>query len=426
MNINRKIQPKFELIDKIKLTKADFIKLDNNIPVTVINAGTQEVLKIDFLFSAGEWLQKKALVANVTSEMLKEGTLKYSSLQISEKLDFYGAFLNQSVSKDTVQITLFTLKKFLVETIDVFEEIIKTPSFPDQEFEKFIKKSKQHFQIEQSKVSNLAKEKFFEQIFGAENPYGKAVKLSDFDKLNTDDLKRFYAKYYKANNCKIIVSGKVNSKDLKIINTSFGKKDWLIKEKNELPNYKLSQASSDIIIVNKKDAVQSAIFIGKKTINKRHDDYNKLQVVNTILGGYFGSRLMKTLREEKGYTYGISSILMSFQKSGMFAIVSEVDAENSKNAVDDIVTEINKLRNDLVPIEELNIVKNYLLGSVLRMFDGPFAISAAYKSLIEFNLDIEYYEKAINSIKSISSEEIRDIANKYLNEQDMVKVVAGK
>ncbi len=426
MNVNRKIQPKYELINTINIPPVEAIKLDNNISVASINAGMQDIIKLDLLFYAGDWMQKKTLVAGFTNEMLKEGTTKYPSSQISEKLDFYGAFLHQTISKDFAQLTLFTLKKFFQETIIIFEDIIKNPSFSIDEFVKFVNKEKQYFQIEQSKVSNLSREKFFEQIFGQQNPYGKIEKLSDFDNVTVDDLKKFHAKYYNANNCKIIISGKVELNDIAILNNAFGGKDWITKEKIELPDYELSQASSDITIVNKKDAVQSAIYIGKKIINKRNDDYIKLQVTNTVLGGYFGSRLMKVLRENKGYTYGISSILMSYQNAGVFFIVTEVGADNTKNAVDNILTEISKLRNELVPVDELNLVKNYLLGSVLRMFDGPFAISTAYKSLIEFNMDIEYYKKTIKIIKNISSEEIKYIANKYLNEQTMVKVVAGK
>lgn len=425
-NLNRKIQPKYEEINKIDIPLSKSIKLDNDIPVVVINAGTQDIIKLDLLFYAGDWMQNKALVACLTNEMLKEGTKSYSSFQISEKLDFYGAFVHQSTSKDSAQVTLFTLRKFLKETIEIFEDIIKNPIFPIDEFVKFVNKKKQHFQIEQSKVSNLSRDKFFEQVFGQENPYGKIEKLSDFDNVNAGELKEFHEKYYNANNCKIIISGKVDEHDIKILNNTFGGNDWSAKEEIKFPVYELSQTSTELSIVNRKDAVQSAIFVGKKTINKRNNDYIKLQITNTILGGYFGSRLMKTLRENKGYTYGISSILMSFQNSGVFFIVTEVGADNTKNAVDNILTEISKLRNEPVLYAELNLVKNYLLGSILRMFDGPFAISSAWKSLIEFDMDIEYFEKTIDIIKNISSKEIMHIANKYLNEQTMAKVIAGK
>ncbi|MEA3318322.1 MAG: pitrilysin family protein, partial [Bacteroidota bacterium] len=361
-----------------------------------------------------------------TNDMLKEGTINLLSAEISEKLDFYGAFVYQAASKDSAQISLFTLKKYLSETIEIFEEIIKKPTFPNNEFSKYITNKRQNFKLEQSKVISIARNKFYEQIFSPKNQYGKSEIVADFDNIGIDDLKTFHAKYYTSNNCKIIMSGKVNSIEIDLINTKFGGNDWKGSEKFIKKEANIKQLSNKLIVENKANAVQSAIYIGKNTINKYHSDYIKLKVVSTILGGYFSSRLMRKIREEKGYTYGISSILMSYQQSGMFAIVSEVGVENTKNAVSDIIIEITKLRKELVPNDELNLVKNYLLGNMLRMFDGPFAISSAYKSLIEFNLDVQYFENAFKVIKSITSEEVNNIANKYLHEDDMVKIVAGK
>ena len=178
--------------------------------------------------------------------------------------------------------------------------------------------------------------------------------------------------------------------------------------------------------VEKENVTQSAIRLGKIIINKTHPDYHKLNVVNTILGGYFGSRLMKTIREKKGYTYGISSVLVSLKHAGYFVILSEVGTNVAKNTIADVITEIKKLRLEKISQQELDLVKNYMLGDLLRSFDGPFEISASFINIIDLGLDTNYYDKAIDAIRTITPDEIILIANKYLQEDILIKTIAGK
>jgi len=178
--------------------------------------------------------------------------------------------------------------------------------------------------------------------------------------------------------------------------------------------------------IEKKNVTQSAIRLGKIIINKNHPDYHKLNVVNTILGGYFGSRLMKTIREERGYTYGIGSALVTLKNAGFLVILSEVNAEVSRNAITDILVEIKKLREEKVDLDELNLVKNYMLGDLLRSFDGPFEISSSFKNIIELNLENDFYQKSLQCLKSITPNDILLIANKYLQEDTFIRTIAGK
>ena len=149
-------------------------------------------------------------------------------------------------------------------------------------------------------------------------------------------------------------------------------------------------------------------------------------VLNTILGGYFGSRLMKNIREEKGYTYGISSHIISLHHSGYLTIVSEVGADVYKKAITEIYKEIKILREKPVPYDELTLVKNYLLGELLRMFDGPFALADSFRSILEYGLNYDFFNKGIDTVKNITPEEILSLARKYLNEESFTQVVAGR
>jgi predicted Zn-dependent peptidase len=221
------------------------------------------------------------------------------------------------------------------------------------------------------------------------------------------------------------VAGKVNSNQIALINRHFGSDAWGTPNGVVACHHQLEPAADKKIFIPKPDAVQCAIRIGKATINKLHPDYQYLNVVNMILGGYFGSRLMSNIREEKGYTYGIGSGLVSYQKAGSFVIVSEVGKNVLPQALVEVYKEINKLRDDLVPNQELTLVKNYMMGGILRNFDGPFALLDSFRGLLEYNLEYDYLDNMINVVKSITPEQVRDIAQKYLDVNSLYEVVVG-
>lgn len=426
MQLDRKIHPDYKNIENINIPVPERIKLDNGIETFLFNAGTQDVLKIDVVFNAGSWHHSKPLISTVVNEMLIEGTTNYLSNEIAEKLDFYGAFIQMHPTKDFGNITLYTLNKYLPKTIKILEDIIIHASFPESELQTFLTKRKQQFLIELEKVNSIARREFNEQLFGKEHPYGKKVELGDYDKISRNELTNFHKNYYHPGNCKIIVSGKIDNNITSLINKHLGNTNWRSQKINPNVNFAIPDNTDPFNYIEKKGATQSAIRLGKITINKTHADFHKLKVSNTILGGFFGSRLMKKIREEKGYTYGINSMLVTMKNAGYFAILSEVGKDVAKSAIEDIKLEIKRLRTELVSIEELTLVKNYMLGDLLRAFDGPFEISSSYRSIIDFDLDSEYLNNAIKIIKSVTPEELNTMFNTYLHEDSLITTVAGK
>lgn len=425
MKLNRKIQPAFQQIEAINLIEPQKILLDNSVPVYSINAGTQDVLKIDVSFDAGMWYQKKPLIASTVNEMLTEGTKKLSSREISEKLDYYGAFIQSEPSKDSACISLYTLKKYLPDTIAIFTDVIKNPIFPEQELKTFMGKRKQSFQVEMEKVSNLARRQFNKQLFGLSHPYGKSPEFEDHDKVLQSDLVEFHRQFFHSNTCRIIVAGKIDDGSLGFVNQYFGDKKWTGEHNSSQNGYNLPDVKSGYEFIKKENATQSAIRIGNLTITKLHPDYPKLEVVNTILGGYFGSRLMKTIREEKGYTYGIGSYLVSLKHAGFFVIATEVGKEVTSDALKDILGEIKKLRTEGISQDELTVARNSMLGDMMRSFDGPFEQAQSYKSIIELGVGNDFFDRTLHAIKTITTNEIQELANKYLNEKSMIQTVVG-
>jgi predicted Zn-dependent peptidase len=273
-------------------------------------------------------------------------------------------------------------------------------------------------------VQNLAYDQFFESVFGKEHPYGFIANEDDFMSFDNAVLKSFHTKNYSPGNMAIIISGIIPVNTQEILENKFGSLDTVnIAETDTLPAIRGTMRKK--VHVPHKGNLQTAIRIGSSTINKRNSDYPGLKVLDTVLGGYFGSRLMKNIREEKGYTYGIRSSVSSLAVSGYKVITTEVGNENRQNAIDEIYKEIRILQNELIGTDELDVVKNYLAGELLRMFDGPFAIAESFKSAWEFGLDNNYYNKFAEKIRTIGPDEIKSLANTYYNIDDLYEITAG-
>lgn len=424
MTLNRLLAPNVQTIENIKFPKEQKIDLKNGLPLYLLDGGTQDVLKIDILLPAGAAYAQKRLIAPLTGLMLNEGTEQKSAHKIAEIFDFYGAYFQPTVEKDHATLGLVTLNKHISNTLPTFYEAISQSNFPEKEFNNLIERRRQKFLVESEKTSFLAREAFFSQLFGESHRYGKQAKESDYLTTSRDEVFDFYKKQYHNTPFKIIVSGKINSTEINLIKDIF--ETINIGDHSDIniqkPN---SNIINEPIIIEKPNAVQSSIRMGILTPNKNHTDYIGLKILTTILGGYFGSRLMKNIREEKGYTYGIHAMQVSLQNSGYMAIAADVMANKTKEAIIEIKKEINKLCTDLVSSNEINLVKNYMMGELLQMFDGPITSSEAFKAALEYNLGFEYYSNLKQQILEITPKEIQKLAIKYFDLNKFVTVIAG-
>lgn len=425
--LDRKTAPLFKTIEKIDVEHVQQQQLNNGIRVYSLSAGSQEITKLEFIFKAGMFYQPATLIASSTNTLLETGTKSYTADELSSGVDFYGSFLEFQVDQDYASITLFSLNKYLEDTLRFVEEVIKFPVFPESEFKIHVANKKQKHSINSQKVNVLARRKFVELLFGENHPYGVDVKEKDFDRLSISELQQFFKKHYSFHNCTIIASGNLPKSLLETLNKHFGDTSWgdsaLVNDKNTFLTGTSSQPKH---FIEKEGAIQSAIRVGRVLFNKTHPDYFKFQVLNTILGGYFGSRLMANIREDKGYTYGIGSGLNNLVRSGYFFISTEVGADVTQQTLSEIYKELSLLREKLVGEEELETVRNYILGNFLRSVDGPFALADKFKSIWEFDLDYSFFDKYFQAVKTVKPTELRDLANKYLQEKDLIECVAGK
>jgi len=423
---NRTQSPGFKTIDHIEIQEARSFTLDNGIPVHTIDAGSQELTRIEFIFRAGTFYQDAPLVANSTCSLIENGTAKYSANQLSDSIDFYGSFFETSCGHDFSSLALFSLNKHLESTLVFVEEMIRNAIYPQEEVITYLANKKQKHLVNQQKVNHVARQKFAELLFGTSHPYGKQATPEDHDLTKRAALVEFFKKHYHAGNCTIMVAGKLPADISKILNKHFGAGKWGSLSEIKKPYPAAQSAMQRQNLVERKDAVQSAIRVGRRLFNKTHPDYFAFQILNTILGGYFGSRLMANIREDKGYTYGIGSGLSSMVHEGFFYISTEVGADVTQKALDEIYKEIEILQNNLVPENELETVKNYVLGQFLRSVEGPFALADKYRGIWEFGLGYDYYRHYFEAVKAASPQELRDLAGKYLQKADLLELVVGR
>lgn len=422
--LNRTLAPSFRQVKKITFQPAKIFTLDNGTDLHVVDAGDQDLVRIEFIFNNVDWNPSKPLQAYAVNSMLTDGTSELTSAQIADKIDFYGAFLQTDYTYDHSTVSLYSLTKHLPATLPVVKAIIADSVFPQEELDTFIRNQKQNLTVNLEKNDFVSRRMFNRTLFG-NTLYGFNTTEETYDDLTREQLIEYFKKAYQLSNCTIVVSGKVTFETTKLLNDLFGK--GAVQALNASENvFTFSNEKATEHYVEKEDALQSAIRLGRRTINRSHPDFPGFQVLNTILGGYFGSRLMANIREDKGYTYGIGSASVSLKNTGYFFIASEVGADVCSKALEEIDKEIEILKTQPVSDDELVLVRNYMLGSLLGSLENAFSHADKFKNIFFYGLGYDYYDRYIQTVKDISAERIMELANKYFNTVDFEKVIVGK
>ncbi|MFC4210352.1 M16 family metallopeptidase [Pedobacter lithocola] len=421
--LNRTQAPDFKQVSNIKFIHPEKSILDNGVPVFTVYSGEQDLVRIEFLFDNVNWNAEKPLQAIAVNAMLNNGTTKLSSKEIAAQIDFYGAFFQTEYGQDHSTVTLYTLNKHLASVLPIVKDVLSDSQFPQKELDIYIQNQKQKLQVNLQKNDILSRKEFSHALFG-NTVYGVDIQLKHYDAVKRDDLLAYFSAAYTPNNCTIVVAGKFSEQSFSLLNEHFGN-NWKPSNsiKNEF-NFDLSQKNE--VYKEKTESLQSAIRIGRLAINRKHSDFAGLQILNCVLGGYFGSRLMNNIREDKGYTYGIGSGIVSMKNAGYFFIATEVGADVCSAALTEIYKEIELLKSELVEEEELDLVRNYMLGSMLGSLENVFSHADKFKNIYFSGLDYSYYENYINKVKTITTVEIKDLANKYLTTETFTEVVVGK
>ncbi|MCC6460112.1 MAG: insulinase family protein [Saprospiraceae bacterium] len=421
--MKRKTTPVIHDIGRLALPHPEVVRLDNGIPLYVLDFPEQEILKVEAVYRAGRPEERRRLASRATARMLREGTTRRSGADIAEYIDFYGGSVSVPTNLDTANVLLFSLRKYAAELLPVFAELLQEPVFPESELDTFKRTSVQELQVDLDKEEVLAYRRVTELIFGEAHPYGYNSVVEDYAALQRDDLLSHFQNWYVPANCRLFVSGRADAAVLDLLNQHLGQ----LQRSGAKPVALAPEAERTPVAehIKRPGSLQTAIKIGRRLFARNHPDYNGVYVLNTILGGYFGSRLMTNIREKRGYTYNIYSSADALLFEGCLYIATEVKKGKAAVTIREIFSEMQRLRDTPVGDEELTMVRNYLLGMLLNGLDGPLNTSDVIKTLVTEDLPLDAFDGLVQTIRTITPEQIQYLANRYLHPDDFWVVTVG-
>jgi zinc protease len=423
--INRLEAPAIKDAVDFTLTLKPYEKyvLDNGIEVYAIHAGAEEVLQVEWVFYAGNWYEEQNLIAATTNFLLKNGTTHKTAFEINEHFEFYGASLKRGCYNETAVISMHCLNKHTADLLPVVQEIITDAVFPEDEIQLYKQNNKQRLEVSLKKCDFVANRFIDEYLFGLQHPYGKYSTASAYDAITRSELQSFYQQYYQQGKCIIFIAGKLPADIIPQLNKNFGQlplnqKPLATKEHKTIPaNQKKYRIQNDA------NGVQGAIRMARPFPNRHHPDFTKVLILNNVFGGFFGSRLMSNIREDKGYTYGIHSYLQNLTQESAWMVSTEAGRDVCEATIEEVHKEMAILRDKEIGKDELLLVKNYMMGSILGDLDGPFQVIGRWKNTILNNLPDTYFYDSINIIRTTTAAELKQLAEKYLQQDDFFELV---
>ncbi len=415
--IDRTVAPEIKLPIDLNLVLPPVKKytLSNGVEVYALDMGSEDVMMVNWVFYAGSAYETKKGVAAAANFLLKNGTSTKTAFEINDQFDYYGAHMSRNCYSETSELTLHCLSKHLDNLLPVVSEMISDSVFPAEELHIYKQNAQQRLRVNLRKSEFVANRLIDAYIFGEQHPYGKYNNMEDYAAIEREDLLPFYANYYQKGQCVIFAAGKIPYTLISQLEKHFGSLPLRRLDPSVPQKWPLQPAAEKKVRhINDPDGVQAAIRIGRHFPNRHHPDFQKALVLNNIFGGFFGSRLMANIREEKGYTYGIHSYLLNYTTESGWMISTEAGRDVSEATIKEVYKEMQSLRQEPVEEEELMMTRNFMIGSILGDLDGPFQVIGRWKNLVLNNLDENYFYRQIEIIKTISAAELQELANKYL------------
>lgn len=400
-------------------------RLTNGMEVYLINMGKVPVMNLQLKMRTGYCYELQKGVSQATFKLLTDGTQNYTSFELAAALEALGASISYDVGYEQSGLSMSCTTERFADALTLFEEAYLKPTFPKEEFENFQQRWIRNISVEEQKTRTWARRLFMEKIFGADHPYGQSIYATHVDKLNLENIRQFYETQLFKNDNYCIVSGQFDEhKVLAELENRLGKIS--LRPSSDISRSKQIKPTSSlgrhVHLMDKQ--VQSTVLIGHLGITRNHPDYEEVRILGTLLGGFFGSRLMQNIREDKGYTYGIFASFVGMKEAGYFIVSTDVANEYVKETLSEIHKEIHRLQNEPVSSEELQMVKNYLLGELVSEMETPFHIADIFTTLKLHGQGTDAVQKMFFTIENITPERIQALAQQYFH-PNSVEIIAG-
>lgn len=418
--LDRTLAPPFVKPASFKLPSPVRKRLRGGAELFFLSNIAQDVVKIEVVCEGGRWHETKLGQAHFSTHMLEKGTNSMDAGQLAEFFERHGSSIEITSGTDFLSVSLYTLSRHFKTVLPVFHQMLAQPSFDESEFELMRDIFIQTLRVNNEKTSYLASKALKRNVFGDAHPYGASVEESDVANLKRDDLIEFFERHVRAD--KLFVVGKITQADLEDVLYPF--QSSTVSEKIPPVHMPINRGKL-IDKVERESSVQSSIRFGKRTIDRNHHDFPGLLLLNHYFGGFFGSQLMRNLREEKGLTYGVGSSLHSFRNDALLSIGTDVNKENADQAVEQIQQELRKISNGDINTDDLELARRHFIGSVQSDVANPFSVLSKIKNLQLHDLSPTYYEDLLNTVDTISLDQLTSLGKKYFVDDQFQIVVVG-
>ena len=423
MLLDRSKAPEFHIPENFELSNPEKFLTPAGVPVYFFQTPLLEAVKIEVISKSSRinLPVAKSLVPSFTLQLLTEGTNTLDEEQLSEFFDFHASEVHPFSGFSQEGISLLTTKKHLAKVLPVFLSLFTEAIFPEEKIQKKKALRKVSLRLEMEKNASRASMLFRNSLFGPNHPYGQEVKEELIDEVTREDLLQYYqSQLWK--DAELLISGDFNASELQKLIQDLGAIPKVILE-NRSSEYAVEGIES--IVEEKPDALQTSIRIGAWSIPKKDQDFIPLTVFNTVLGGYFGSRLVKNIREDKGHTYGIHSSLGEIDDFNYWVIAADVQKNYRNEVIQEIYKEIRTLSEEPIGMEEMEQVRNYLIGQMVGKFSSSFDLVDRFKSVHFSGLDFDFYHQQLEFFRNFGPEDLMRIGQKYFSEKKFNEVLVG-
>ncbi len=418
------MRPAIHNFTDLRLTCPTPVRLPNGMPMWVIGNGEDEVCRLTLIMGGGAMQEPKAMTAYITAANVLQGNRQQTPAEIAEALDYHGAWKASQAHDFCSILSISSLNEHLEKMATLFMNCVTQPSFPADELAVTKQRLASNCATNRQQVKTLANDAMRQLYYGPHHPLARITTPEGIESITRDDVMKFHAAHYNSSNCRVIVSGKVTDRELAIVERTVGA--WncpgTVDGEEEPP---IEPQAQMLQIVDKPQAVQSAIYITLRAVPRRHPDYNRLRVLMMALGGYFGSRLNQNVREQKGYTYGIHAYLAGRRADAFMGINTECATQYTWPLIDEVKKEMLRLHSKLIPDVELNIVKQHIMSDLAKTLDTPFTMAEYVNSTLLIGTYPEYFNDQVATLEQVTAPELRELAQRYLRPERMRIVIAG-
>ena len=419
----RTIAPEKQTLKDFKLPHFKVKQLENKQLFYWLPYGNQDLVFLNIIFEAGSWQERQKYSAVFLPSMFFEGTHTKNQRQIRQLFDYYGASCNAQAGNHIFTLQLSCLSKHLDILLNQIIDLLHNCNFPLENWTKQVMIKLDNLKYQQAKTNYLAHQKFFKAFYTPQHPYYKFYDLESLKNFNLNYLQKHYQSYIVNAPFEVILAGGLTEDNLRSIERQLGNIN-ITKVVPDLAPYLNNHNESKTYYIEKKRALQTSIRIGKYLKPMSKSDEMTFKMLTTTLGGYFGSRLMTNLREDKGYTYGVYCQSSFLLKTRFLTIAGDFIKERREQVLSEIEREIENLKTRLIEKEELDRVKNYMAGQYLKSFNTPTDLIRHLKMCLHFGLDQHYRDKYISKLQAITAEDLRDSAQQHLTD-NWLKVMVG-